>query len=301
MGLELNLEIYRAVLESVPIGVYLTDRKRQILFWNTTSERITGYLGQEVIGRFCHDNLLMHCDENQVALCGCACPLARAMQDGRPQEANVFLRHKAGQRVPVRVKAVPLRDEFGVVIGAAEFFEERSFRATEMRCPYLRGNVSVDHVTEIPDRQAMQAALSAALEEFDVFQVAFGVLAIAIDNLDHLRRVYGCQAVSAVLYATAQTLLAGTRSDDLVGRWKENRFAELVVCPANEGLRSCAERLKRLVSLASVPWWGDRLSFTVSVGATMVRRGDTVDALLGRAEEALEAAQALLGDSILLV
>ena len=144
MQLELNLEIYRAVLESVPVGVYLTDRKRQILFWNTHAETITGYLGQEVVGRFCHDNLLMHCDENQVALCGCDCPLARAMQDGRAQEASVFLRHKDGQRVPVRVKAVPLRDESGAVIGAAEFFEERSFRATEMRCPHLRGDVSLD-------------------------------------------------------------------------------------------------------------------------------------------------------------
>src|SRR5208282_2600710 len=128
MQSELNLEIYRAVLESVPMGVYLTDRKRQILFWNARAERITGYLGQEVIGRFCHENLLMHCDENQVALCGYECPLARAMQDGRAREANVFLRHKEGQRVPVHVSAVPLRDEFGAVIGAAEFFEERSFR-----------------------------------------------------------------------------------------------------------------------------------------------------------------------------
>ena len=115
MPLELNPEIYRAVLESVPVGVYLTDRKRQIVFWNASAERITGYLGQEVIGHFCHDNLLMHCDENQVALCDGACPLAQTMQDGRTREANIFLRHKEGQRVPVRVQAVPLRDEFGVI------------------------------------------------------------------------------------------------------------------------------------------------------------------------------------------
>src|ERR1017187_5872152 len=301
MQLELNLEIYRAVLESVPVGVYLTDRKRQILFWNTHAESITGYLGQEVVGRFCHDNLLMHCDENQVALCGCDCPLARAMQDGRAQEASVFLRHKEGQRVPVRVKAVPLRDEAGAVIGAAEFFEERSFRATEMRCPHLRGDVSLDDVTEIPDGPATLAALGIALDEFAASQVPFGVLSIAIDNPDHVRHVYGCQAVNQVLYAAAQTLSSGSRPDDLVGRWREDRFAALVACPAADGLLSCAKRLKRLVSLASVPWWGDRLSVTVSLGGTMVRPGDTVESLLGRAEEALEATTAAHPDSVLVI
>jgi diguanylate cyclase (GGDEF)-like protein/PAS domain S-box-containing protein len=301
MQLELNLEIYRAVLESMPVGVYLTDRKRQILFWNAHAESITGYLGQEVVGRFCHDNLLMHCDENQVALCGCDCPLARAMQDGRAQEASVFLRHKEGQRVPVRVKAVALRDESGAVIGAAEFFEERSFRATEMRCPHLRGHISLDDVTEIPDRQATLAGLGSALEEATTSEIPFGVLSIAVDNLDHLRHVYGCQAVNAVLYAAAQTLASGTRPEDLVGNWREDRFAVLVACPTADGLRSCAERLKRLVSLAAVPWWGDRLSVTVSMGGTMARPGDTVESLLGRAEQDLEAAAAAHADSVLVV
>jgi diguanylate cyclase (GGDEF)-like protein/PAS domain S-box-containing protein len=301
MALQLNSEIYRAVLESLPIGVYLTDLKRQIAFWNTSAERITGYRGQEVIGHFCHDNLLMHCDENRVALCGCACPLAHTMQDGRPREANVFLRHKEGQRVPVRVRAVPVRDESGVIVGAAEFFDERSFRAAEMRCPHLRADVGLDNVTEIPDRQATLACLGAALQEFAASHVPFGVLSITIDNLDHFRRVYGCQSVNAVLYAAAQTLSVGTRPDDLVGRWREDRFAALVACPAADGLRSCAERLKRLVSLAAVPWWGDRLSVTVSMGGTMVRPGDTAESLLGRAEEALEAAAAAHADSIVVV
>ncbi len=301
MPLELNPDIYRAVLESLPIGVYLTDRKRQIAFWNASAERITGYLGQEVIGHFCHDNLLMHCDENQVAMCGCACPLAQTVQDGRDREANLFLRHKDGQRIPVHVRAVPVRDEFGAIIGAAECFEERSFRGIQMRCPHLRGPASLDEVTQIPDRQTTLAGLGAALEEFAASQSPFGVLSIAVDNLDHVRHVDGCQAVNQVLYAAAQTLSAGTRPEDLVGLWREDRFAALVACPAADGLRSCAGRLRRLVSLASVPWWGDRLSVTVSMGGTMVRPGDTVESLLGRAEKALQSAMAENADSVLVL
>jgi len=301
MPLELNPDIFRAVLESLPIGVYLTDLKRQIAFWNTSAEKITGYLGQEVIGRSCHDNLLMHCDENQVALCGDACPLSQTMQDGRPREASIFLRHKEGQRIPVRVHSVPVRDEFGAIIGAAEFFEERSLRDYNARCTHVRTDVSLDDVTEIPDRRAIEAQLIAALEGLASSEASFGVLSIAIDNLDHLRHIDGRQAVNAVFYAVAQTLQAGTRPEDLVGRWSEERFAALVVCPDADGLRSCAERLKRLVALAAVPWWGDRLSVTVSMAGTMARLDDTAVSLFERAESAFHAGAEANADSVLVV
>jgi diguanylate cyclase (GGDEF)-like protein/PAS domain S-box-containing protein len=299
MPLALNPDIYRAVLECLPIGVYLVDRGRQIVFWNTSAERITGYLGQEVIGHFCHDNLLMHCDENQAILCGTACPLKNTMQDGRAREANVFLRHKDGQRVPVRVRAVAIRDEFGAIIGSAELFEERGCRLTEAGTSRVSAGISLDEVTELPGRRAMLAGLETALEQFAATQEPFGVLSIAIDNLDHLRSFDGQQAVRAVLYAAGQTLARSTRPSDMVGRWRQDRFAAIVVCPAATGLRTCAARVQRLVGMADVAWWGDRLSVTVSIGGTMVRAGDTVESLMGRAEDALEASLAEHGNSIL--
>jgi len=301
MPLELNPDIFRAVLESLPIGVYVTGRNRRIAFWNTSAERITGYLGQEVVGHLCDDNLLVYSDQNQAALRDSDCPLQQTIHDGQPRDTNIFLRHKEGQRVPVRVRSVPVRDEFGLIVGAAECFEERLGRTAETRCPHLRGDVSLDEVTQIPDCQTTEAALAAALEEFASSQAPFGVLLMAIDNLDRVRHVDGCQAVNEVLYATAQTLSSGTRPEDLVGRWREDRFFALVACPGAAGLRVCAERLRRLVSLASVPWWGDRLSYTISMGGTMVCAGDTFELLLGRAQQALEAAAAARADSVLVI
>src|ERR1017187_7045648 len=87
----------------------------------------------------------------------------------------------------------------------------------------------------------------------------------------------------------------------VVGRGREARGAALVACRAADGLRSCAKRLQGLVSLASVPWWGDRLSVTVSMGGTMVRPGAPVESLLKRAEEALQAATAAHADAVLVI
>jgi PAS domain S-box-containing protein/diguanylate cyclase (GGDEF)-like protein len=301
MLLELDPDIYRAVLQGLPLGVYITDRQRRIAFWNTRAERITGYLGQEVIGHLCRDNILMHCDEDNVSLCENECPLAKTMQDGRERKFSALLRHKNGQRVPVRVHSTTVRDEFGAIIGAAEFFEEKSFQGTELRGSAARGDVSLDEVTAVPDRQALLEGLSAALKKFGVSGVPFGVLSMAIDNLDHLRQVNGYQAINELFYAAAQTLSAGTRPDDLMGRWQEDRFAAMVACRSADGLRTCAARLARLVSLAAVPWWGDRLSVTISWGGTMVREGDTVDSLMERAEQALQDAMSAQAGSLLVV
>jgi len=299
MEFELNPDFFRAVVEDSPNGIYITDRSRQIAFWNTSAQRITGYLAQEVIGHFCQNDLLMHCDDTGKSLCGCACPLLETIQDGRPREANIYLRHKQGHRVPVLVRSIPLRDEFGAVIGSAEVFEESACRFEENRTPDSAKRVSLDRATDIPDREVVLAGVSAALEAFAASAAAFGVLSVAVDHLDHLRHVYGCQAIREIYYATAQTLLAGTRPEDLVGRLKEDRFTVLVVCPSLQGLHACAERLRRVVSLAAVPWWGDRLAVTVSMGGAMGSEGDTADSLLARAEQNLEAAIAAGADSVI--
>lgn len=290
MPVELNQEVYRVVLESLPTGVYLVDRDRRILFWNEGAEEITGYLRQEVIGRHCHDNLLMHCDENNALLCGVACPLLETMHDGQPREADVFLRHKDGQRVPVRVRSVPIRDEDGQITGAAECFDER-----EVLAPADTG------VTDLPDRTAMLTRLAAALEDFKATQAAFGVLSIVIDDLDRLRHVDGRNAVKAILDVTARTLSRNLGTHDTIGRWSEERFVAIIASCSGATLLRSASQLKRLVSLEGVSWWGDRLSVTLSMGGTIARAGDTPESLVSRAEEALQSSLLEHGDYAIVV
>ena len=59
-----------ALLNSLADGAYITDVDRKILFWNHAAERITGWPAQEVVGRTCHDNLLVHEDKDGHPLCG---------------------------------------------------------------------------------------------------------------------------------------------------------------------------------------------------------------------------------------
>jgi GGDEF domain-containing protein len=85
-----------------------------------------------------------------------------------------------------------------------------------------------------------------------------------------------------------------------VGRWSEDRFVAIVENCTEAALIRVAELWRRLICLAAVPWWGDRVSVTVSIGGTAVRPDDTAESLLSRAEAALGASLAEGGDRVMI-
>jgi diguanylate cyclase (GGDEF)-like protein/PAS domain S-box-containing protein len=282
-------EIYRAILESLGTGVYLVDRERRIQLWNDGAEKITGYLRQEVTGRLCSDNLLMHCDQDCRVLCGVNCPLLETMREGKPAEADVFLRHKDGQRVPVRVRAVPVRDADGEIIGAAESFDERVLLPD---CDLYPNNHAVhdltDGLTGTLDHHSIESHLAASMLDFTEYHVPFSILVVAIDGLNEFRDIHGRRAVEAVLSVVARTLARNLHVNDKVGRWGDGGFLIIAMsCPAQQ-LTKLAEMLRRIVGLVAVPWWGDRISVTISVGATAVRADDTTESAVHRSADALD-------------
>ena len=285
---DVDPEVYRAILESLAIGVYLVDRHHRIFLWNDGAEKITGHLRQDVLGRACKDDLLMHCCVHDATLCAGGCPLVETMRDGKLREADVFLRHKDGQRLPVHLWVTPIRDARGAIVGAAESFQERILMPDLYVHPNERAvHNCLDPLTGIPDRQSMLSHVSAGIADFMENQDPFGVLAAVVDNLEAIRLSHGNQAARAVMRVAAQTLFRNLRQADVVGCWSPDGFVALVTdCPA-DGLARVAEMLQRVVNTASVPWWGDQVSFTVSIGGAAVRAGDTADSLLSRAEAAL--------------
>jgi diguanylate cyclase len=201
----------------------------------------------------------------------------------------VYLLHKDGQRIPVRVHAIPLRGEDGAVIGAAECFDVRVVLPTAVVPECVAGGLSTDSGTELPDRGAALAQLPGAIGYFERSLIPFGVLSVAIDNLDGLLQKNGRNAVNAVLYATGQTLRANVGPYDMVGRWSADRFVAVLSNCTAATLASAAGMLRRLANSEAIPWWGDRLSVTVSMGGTIVRAGDTPQSLVERAGLALDA------------
>jgi PAS domain S-box-containing protein len=113
-------QFYKSILDNMYDGVYFIDLDRRITYWNKGAERITGYGSGEVLGTRCSDNVLMHVDEEGNPLCSTdTCPAVGSMQAAEDCEAEVYLHHKGGHRVPIITRISPLIDN-GDVRGAVE-------------------------------------------------------------------------------------------------------------------------------------------------------------------------------------
>src|SRR5689334_18384224 len=108
-------------------GAYITDTDRRIVFWNEAAEKITGWSAQEVVGRYCRDNILVHVDKDGHPLCGKEhCPLHRCIVTGQGsvEPLLIFAQHRRGTRVPVEVTVAPIRSHDGHVIAGIEVFRD---------------------------------------------------------------------------------------------------------------------------------------------------------------------------------
>jgi PAS domain S-box-containing protein/diguanylate cyclase (GGDEF)-like protein len=280
-------DFFRSILENLHMAVYVVGRDGRILFWNDGAERITGYLCQDVIGRVCGENFLGETDGGESDANGALTPIAAATRDRQPLQAQVSLRHKSGHRIPVQLWAFPIRNAQGVIVGAAETFEETiSVADWDRRQNKLATYGCIDHASGVLNHGMMHAHFREHLGMFAEHPVPFSVLCIHIGGLEKIQLRDGPAAIAAVLRVVGQILENSLRPTAFLGRCQENQFfAILTECSGSEIARA-SERLRRMVSASKIAW-GDRLPVTVSVGGTVVKSGDTVEGMVTRAERAL--------------
>jgi len=285
---------YRDLLDHLSDGVYFTDTERRITYWNKAAERLTGYTREEVLGRSCRDNLLMHVDEHGRQLCLAGCPLSQAMEERRPREQEVFLRTKEGHRLPVLVKAAPIIGAGGEVTGAVEIFSSNSARIQILeRLAEMERDALIDTLTGIPNRRHMEMHLRSRLEEFRRHGWIFGILFIDVDQFKSINDRYGHAIGDKVLRMVGQTLNASSRYFDHVGRWGGEEFMAVIVNVTADRLAEIAERFRVLVERSALPRndQGDMVSVTISLGGAEVRQEDTVESIIERADRMLYRAK----------
>jgi len=148
------------VLDTLPDGVYITDRDRKIVFWNRAAERITGWTKPEVQGRTCFDNVLIHVDKDGHQLCGHEyCPLHRSIVTNLPSKdaVLVFAQTKSGRRTPVEVSVAPIRNREGEVIGGIEMFRDLAENMRDQLHAKTIQEISMHGELPLDDRVSFEA------------------------------------------------------------------------------------------------------------------------------------------------
>jgi diguanylate cyclase (GGDEF)-like protein/PAS domain S-box-containing protein len=278
---------YKDLLDHISDGVYFVDCDRRILYWNQGACRLTGYTAGELLGRRCPENTLCHVDAAGNALCEDGCPLTASFSDGASKEAQVFLRHKQGRRVPVSVRVQPIRAADGSVMGAVEIFSDDSANhAVRRKTDELERLAFVDQVTRLPNRRYVEMSIATELNEYFVHYDPFGVLMIDFDHFKEINDRFGHANGDRALREAGKTLSAALRGTDIVGRWGGDEFIAVVRHVDTNTLRDLADRCCALISQTAIPRPdGDRIPMSVSIGGTVVIPDDTPEQLIHRADE----------------
>jgi diguanylate cyclase (GGDEF)-like protein/PAS domain S-box-containing protein len=279
---------YKDLVDNLYDGVYFVDPNRRITFWNRGAERLTGYSSSEVVGRNCFDNLLSHVDGAGCPLCVMGCPLKWTMEDGEPREAEIYLRHKQGHRIPISVRVAPIKDSRGLTVGAVEIFTDISEKKRiERRAGELEGLAYLDPLTGLANRRFTELKVRQALEDLKQFNRGMGLILIDLDEFKQVNDAFGHQAGDLLLQAISKTLQSCMRPTDLVGRWGGEEFVVLAInmAPSLMELQKIAERCRNLIAKNSVPFENRYLSATASMGATLLRPDDSGESALVRADK----------------
>ena len=276
------------VLENLHDGLYFTDTHRVITFWNHAAERITGYPAAEVLGRSCAANILVHVDTDGRSLCRGLCPLAMTMADCVGREAEVFLRHRDGHRVPVLVRTGPLKDRAGQVVGGVELFTDLSnILANNSRVRELEQLALLDTLTQLANRAYLQREIEARFEEMRRYGIPFGLLFMDIDFFKRFNDTYGHDVGDAVLKLVANTFTANSRAFDVYGRWGGEEFVGVIRSIDAEDLAALGNRMRVLVNQSFLMHDEARLGVSISLGATVAHPDDTAESLIKRADQLL--------------
>ncbi|RMF08176.1 MAG: diguanylate cyclase [Candidatus Neomarinimicrobiota bacterium] len=283
--LPMQNDSYHNLFNHLYDGLYFVDRDRRITFWNRAAEEITGHRSEDVLHFRCRDNILNHVDAQGNSLCLTACPLTKAMEGDTISEDEIFLHHKNGHRIPVSVRAIPLKDEEGRITGAAEMFTEITPKqALETRVRELEKLALLDGLTQLSNRRHLEMELAARLQEVQRYDLSVGILFFDIDRFKRINDTYGHEQGDHVLRGLARTLLSIARPFDVYGRYGGEEFVGIIRNVDLEGLEVVAERVRKMVAHTSYRFDQKIEHVTVSVGATLLRSDDTVPGALERAD-----------------
>jgi len=280
-------DFYKDLVDNMYDGVYFVDLERRITYWNHGAERITGYPTGQVMGKSCKDNLLNHVTADGRMLCQDGCPLSACMQDGKPRDAEVFLHHADGHRVPVQVAAAAIRDDKGAIIGAVETFHKAAAsKINQVELADLRMMANTDPLTGLRNRAYLEKRLRGLIAEEHSNEPFTGILFIDIDEFKKVNDTFGHDIGDRVIKMVGETIEQNVRNTDTVGRWGGDEFIAIIEeIVSVDLLKKIAEKIRVLVECSRLDFEDKSCSVTVSIGGAILAATDTRESVIKRADE----------------
>lgn len=155
----------------------------------------------------------------------------------------------------------------------------------------LETMATTDKLTGLVNRQAFDLLMEQALREQKRSRSSLLAMLIDIDDFKRINDRQGHLAGDSVLRQVAATIRHNLREADIVSRWGGEEFLVLFKgTPEAEGLQ-LAEKIRLAVETTGFPDLKENITVTISIGVADYKAGETADALIARADQALYAAK----------
>jgi diguanylate cyclase (GGDEF)-like protein len=149
-----------------------------------------------------------------------------------------------------------------------------------------------DDLTGLANRRCFNRRGAARLASAGRSQTAqTALLLVDIDWFKRVNDMHGHEAGDDVLCHVAQTLIHAAPEGALIARLGGEEFTIMCEISGHAELTLLAEKLRRATEATHIIYHGEIIRVTISLGLAIARPGDTLSALLSRADKALYGAK----------
>lgn len=220
----LNFQAVRAILESCPVGMLLTNAQGTIVYHNIKAANIFKYREISLIGRSIEDLIpaKYHHRHEKLREEFKHYPVAREMSDNRVLPGL----NADGEEFPVRVGLCPLSIESGIftLVTVLECPEEERISQLERINRQLEEAATHDYLTGLSNRRLFielgEKLLSLAARHCQTIALIF----IDLDNFKQVNDSHGHAVGDRLLIRVADTLTQHVRKSDVVSRIGGDEF-----------------------------------------------------------------------------
>jgi PAS domain S-box-containing protein/diguanylate cyclase (GGDEF)-like protein len=212
-----SLRMLRKAVETMQLGVTITDLRGRILYSNRADAELHGYTPDELVGR----------DARIFAPQAHARPLApaRLHEVGSWSRETINVR-KDGSQFPVLLRSDVVHDAAGRPVGLVTCCEDLTHRK-RLEHELLR-NAFYDTVTGLPNRGLLSHRLDLAIDTARRDRVRFAVLAVELDRIQLVHETLGRAAGDELLVAAAARLRECVPAEGMVAHVAQDQFAILI-------------------------------------------------------------------------
>lgn len=144
-----------------------------------------------------------------------------------------------------------------------------------------------DSLLELPNRRGFLRELDRLIDRAGRYGESSAMLFVDIDGLKRINDSFGHKAGDVALTHVAALLSEGVRKSDCVARLGGDEFGILLAHSDQQSALETAERLTAQIERCEATCEGNRLTLGVAIGVTLIATGDSPDAIIARADQAM--------------